>query len=243
MTCWCYIENKLTWPSGRPSNIMVGEAAMATHFPKGETIAWNFQSLKLSQSLLTVVLILFINNELRQASVFWAMLHSDLSSLTYDVRVRCGKTFQVGQFRQVRSRPLKPSAGFKLWTRRRGEVFWGLTEPTGVSMLLPTPSCAHLPVWAGWQGGVTGLTVVRTRWYLDGPLATAQGQNITSSWFSLTGLRIAWGNRPQSCMLARLLFGLQHAPPAPKHLNTRRKMANIWTYMSDGFTTDYMFQQ
>lgn len=171
----------------------------------------NFQR----ESLLTVVLILFVNNELRQCSVFWAALQSDLRSLTYDVRVHCGKTFQVGHFRQVRSRPLKPSAAFKLWTRWAGEVFWGLTEPTGVSMPLPTPSRAHPPVWAGWQGGVTGLAVVRTCWYLNGPLAAAQGQNITSSWFSLTGLGIAWGNRPQSCMLAGLLFGLQHAPPTP----------------------------
>lgn len=188
---------------------------MATQFPKGETFAWNCPILNSAQSLLRVVLILYINNKLRQGSVFWAALHSDLRSLTYDVRVHCGKTFQVGQFRQVRSRPLKPSAEFKLWMRWTGEVFWGSTEPTGVSMPLPTPSCAHLPVWAGWQGGVTGLAVIRTRLYLDGPLAAAQGQNITSSWFSLTVLGIAWGNRPQSSMLAGLLFGLQHAPPTP----------------------------
>lgn len=204
----------------------------------------NCQSLKSRQSLLTVVLIPFVNNELRQRSVFRATLHSDLSSLTYDVRVHCGKPFQVGQFRQVQNRPLKPSAEFKLVDEVEGEVFWGSTEPMGVSMPLPTPFCAHLPVQAGWQGGVTALAVVRTCWYLGRPLAAAQGQNIASSWFSLAGLGIAWGNRPQSCMLAGLLFGLQHAPPTPWHINAWRKMANIWTYMmSDSFTTDYIFQQ
>lgn len=175
----------------------------------------NCQSLNSPQSLLTVVLISFVNNELRQGSVFRATLHSDLCSLTYDVRVHCGKPFQVGQFWQVHNRPLKPSAEFKLVDEVEGEVFWGSTEPTGVSMPLLTPSCAHLPVQAGWQGGVTALAVVRTYWYLGGPLAAAQGQNIASSWFSLAGLGIAWGNRPQSCMLAGLLFGLQHAPPTP----------------------------
>lgn len=109
----------------------------------------NCQSLNSPQSLLTVVLIPFVNNELRQRSVFRATLHSDLSSLTYDVRVHCGKPFQVGQFRQVHNRPLKPSAEFKLVDEVEGEVFWGSTEPTGVSMPLPTPFCAHLPVRAG----------------------------------------------------------------------------------------------
>lgn len=175
----------------------------------------HFQSLNLPQKLLTVLLILFVNNELKQGNVFRVALHSDLCSLTYDVRVHSGKPFQVGQFRQVHNRPFKPSVEFKLVDKVEGEVFWGSTESTGVSMPLPTPSCAHLPVWAGWQGGVTALAVVRTCWYLGGPLAATQGQNIAYSWFSLAGLGIAWGNRPQSCMLAGLLFGLQHAPPTP----------------------------
>lgn len=109
----------------------------------------NCQSLNSDSSLLTVVLISFVNNELRQGSVFWAALHSNLSSLTYDVRVHCGKPFQVGQFRQVRSRPLKPSAEYKLVDEVEGEVFWGSTEPTGLACLSPHPP---VPICLSGQG-------------------------------------------------------------------------------------------